>query len=182
MYFNKLKNLMPSPSNIDKDSIAKNIELVEKHYKFKFPKDYIQFLTNYGLGQIDNFISIYSVTNSPGYYEMIEYECQNYRYFKEEFSKYYTHDVFPEKDGLFPLGRTDGGCLMWWKTALEPENWSIVVYGENSWDYEEYDMQLCEFLYKYFTKQIDCLGFSDSLREDEPQFVPHEFDFKRYCS
>lgn len=112
---------------------------------------------------------------------MIEQECQNYRYFKEKFPEEYHHNIFPEKDGLFPLGRTDGGCLLWWQTALEPEKWSIVIYDENFWDYEKYDMQLCEFLYKYFTCQIDCGGFPDSLREDEkPRFVPHEFDYKRY--
>jgi hypothetical protein len=60
---------------------------------------------------------------------------------------------------VFPLGRTDGGCLIWWYTASEPKNWTIVVYDENSWNYEKYDMQLCEFLYKYFTKQITCKGF-----------------------
>jgi hypothetical protein len=81
------------------------------------------------------------------------------------------------------LGRTDGGCLIWWYTAPEPKNWTIVVYDENSWNYEKYDMQLCEFLYKYFTKQITCKGFSDSLREEEKlRFVPNKFDFNIYCS
>ena len=64
MYINKLKSLMKSPSEIDINSITANIELVEKYYKFKFPGDYIRFLTNYGAGQIDDFISIYCVINS----------------------------------------------------------------------------------------------------------------------
>lgn len=182
IFFDKLTDLLQPPSNVDSNSIEKNIEFVEKHYKLKFPKDYIQFIATYGSGQIDEFISIYSIINSPAYYEMIERECQCYRNFKEMFSKEYQHNIFPEKDGLYPLGRTDGGCLIWWQTALEPEDWVIVVYDENSWEYEEYDMQLCEFLYKYFTKQINCKGFPDSLREAErPYFVPNEFDFKRYC-
>lgn len=183
MFFDKLANVLHPPGGIDSVSIKKNIELVERHFNLKFPKDYVQFITNYGSGQINGFISIYSAVNSPAYYEMIEWECRNYHDFKEKFPKEYKHNIFPEKDGLFPLGRTDGGCLMWWHTAPEPENWEIVVYDENSWEYERYDMQLCEFIYKYFTRQISCKGFPDSLRdEEEPCFVPNEFDYKKYCS
>lgn len=134
MFFDKLTNVLHPPGGIDSVSIKKNIELVEKHFNLKFPKEY-------------------------------------------------KHNIFPEKDGLFPLGRTDGGCLMWWHTAPKPGNWEIVVYDENSWEYERYDMQLCEFIYKYFTRQISCKGFPDSLRdEEEPCFVPNEFDYKKYCS
>lgn len=96
MFINKLKGLLHPPSKVDSTSIEKNIELVEQHYKLKFPKDYIQFIATYGSGQIDEFISIYSIINSPAYYDMIERECQYYRNFKEMFSKEYKHDVFPE--------------------------------------------------------------------------------------
>lgn len=182
MYLKKLIDLMSPPQNVDSYSIEKNIRLVEKYYNIKFPNDLVQFSTTYGEGQINRFISIYSVTNDSGYYEMIEWECQNYRKFREMFPEEYKHNVFSEKDGLFPLGRTDGGCLIWWQTALDPECWTIIVYDENSWDYEKYDMQLCEFLYKYFTKQINCRGFSESLRENgKPRFVASDFDFKKYC-
>lgn len=183
MYFDKLIKLLPPPINVDFISISTNIQLVEKHFEFKLPKDYIQFITNYGSGQINEFISIYSVINSTAYYEKIERDCQYYHDFKKKFPNEYKHNVFPEDGGLFPLGRTDGGCLMWWHTALEPERWFIVVYDENSWEYEEYDMQLCEFIYKYFTKQIDCIGFPDSLRdEEELRFIANKFDFKKYCN
>lgn len=181
MFLDKLIDILLPPGNVDADSIKKNIELVEQHFNLKFPEDYVQFITGYGAGQINGFISIYSTINSPAYYEMIEWECQNYRDSKKRLSQEYQHNIFPEKDGLFPLGRTDGGCLMWWRTAPEPRNWSIVVYDENSWEYEGYDMQLCEFIYKYFTRQINCKGFPDSLREEEPCFVSNKFDFKRYC-
>lgn len=182
MYLNKLINILPPPCNIDVDSILKNIELVEKHFKIKFPKDFVKFSTNYGSGQISEYITIYSVINSPAYYDMVQSECKNYCDFKQKFPKQYKHHVFPEKNGLFPLGRTDGGCLMWWNIAAQPEDWSIVIYDENSWEYEEYDMQLCEFIYKYFTKQICCKAFPDSLLEDgKCWFGVNIFDFSRYC-
>ena len=183
MYFDKLTNLLSPPDDIDSISIERNVELVEEHFKIIFPDDYIKFIMRYGSGQINEFISIYSTINSSAYYEMIERECQNYRNLKKEFPTKYIYSVFPEKEGLFPLGRTDGGCLIWWHTASEPKNWTIVVYDENSWNYEKYDMQLCEFLYKYFTKQIICKGFQDSLREeDKIRFEPNKFDFSIYCS
>lgn len=182
MYYNKLLDLLNPPGDVDSDSMKKNVKLVEKHFKLSFPKDYIQFITAYGSGQINEFISIYSAVNGSAYYGMIERECQNYCDFKEMFPKEYMHNAFPVKGGLFPLGRTDGGCLLWWHTAEAPENWNIIVYDENSWEFEEYDMQLCEFIYKYFTGQIDCKGFPDSLREErKPQFTSNKFDFKKYC-
>lgn len=182
MYLNKLTNLLIPPNNVDSISIKKNIKLVEERFDFKFPEDFIKFSTNYGAGQINEFISIYSAINSTAYYEMIEKNCQYYRDFKKEFPDEYKHSIFPEDGGLFPLGRTDGGSLMWWHTASKAENWFIVVYDENSWDYEEYNMQLCEFIYKYFTKQIECEGFPDSLREEKLHFVANSFDFKKSCN
>lgn len=182
MYFDKLKKLLIPPDNIDDMAIEKNIELVEKHYKLKFPQDYIQFITTYGSGQINEFINIYSTINSAAYYEMIESECRYYRDFKEKFPEKYTYNAFPKQNRLFPLGRTDGGCLMWWHMAIEPENWTIVIYDENSWENEKFDMQLCEFIYKYFTRKIRCKGFPDSLLEnDRPCFNSNEFNFKMYC-
>lgn len=181
MYLDKLTSLLLPPDNVDTISIKKNIEFVEKRFNFQFPKDYIEFSLIYGSGQINEFISIYSAINSDAYYEMIERNCQYYRELKKRFPDEYQHNVFPEDGGLFPLGRTDGGSLIWWHTAPESGNWFIVVYDENSWEYEEYNMQICEFIYKYFTKQIECVAFSDSLREEEPYFVANNFDFKRYC-
>lgn len=118
MYFDKLINLLSPLGDIDSNSIKRNVELVEKHFKIIFPDDYIQFIMNYGSGQINEFISIYSAINRSAYYEMIERECQNYRNFKKEFPTKYTYSVFPEKEGLFPLGRTDGGCLIWWHKSI----------------------------------------------------------------
>ncbi len=182
MFFGKLKKLLIPPDNIDAAAIEKNIELVEKHYNFKFPNDYIRFITTYGSGQINEFISIYSAINSDAYYKMIERECQYYCDRKEEFPEKYIYDTFPKQNGLFPLGRTDGGCLMWWHMALEPENWTIIIYDENSWENEKFNMQLCEFIYKYFTQQIGCKGFPNSLLEnEEPCFISNKFNFKMYC-
>lgn len=41
------------------------------------------------------------------------------------------------------MGRTDGGCLLWWHTGEVFKKLDIVVYDENYWEYEEYNMQLC---------------------------------------
>lgn len=57
--------------------------------------------------------------------------------------------------GKISLHETDGGCLLWWHTAEVSKKWDIVVYDENYREYEEYNMQLCEFIYKYFTGQIE---------------------------
>lgn len=183
MYLDKLVKLLRPPCDVDSDSIEKNVALVEKHLMICFPKDYFQFITTYGSGQINDFISIYSAVNRTAYYEMVKRECQSYCELRAMFPKEYVHRVFPEKKGLFPLGRTDGGCLLWWHVAEDPNEWTIVVYDEGSWEFEEYDMQLCEFIYKYFTCQIDCKGFPASLREEKPpQFMSNKFDFKKYCS
>jgi hypothetical protein len=107
-------------------------------------------------------------------------DCQFYLEDKQNFPKWYKHCVFPE-EGLFPLGRTDGGSLIWWHTAPRSDDWFIVIYGENSWDYEEYRMQLSEFIYKYFKKQIDCKGFSESLRDINAYFEANYIDFSIYC-
>lgn len=181
MYIEKLVKLVPPPATLDNVSIIKNIELVEDHFNIKYPDDYIEYITHYGIGQFDDFITIYLPLNSREYFEETEKICQNYRNFREMFPDDYNHNVFPEKGGLLPLGITDGGSEIWWKTDIDREKWTIVVYDENSKEYEEYKMQLCEFLYKYFTKQIDCISFSESLRESTVYFTSYEFDFRKYC-
>lgn len=182
MYIDKLVNLISPSNRLDTVSVMKNIELVEKHFNIKYPDDYINYITQYGVGQINDFITIYVPINSNAYYEETKNICQNYRDCREMFPNEYRHNVFPEKGGLLPLGVTDGGSEIWWKTDIEKEKWTIVVYDENSWEYEEYKMLLCEFLYKYFIREIDCIGFPESLREEMAYFTRYEFDFKKYCS
>lgn len=47
--------------------------------------------------------------------------------------------------GKISLHETNRGCLLWWHTAEVFKKWDIVVYDENFWEFEEYDMQLCDF-------------------------------------
>lgn len=149
MYTDKLIALVSPPNKLDVESITENIKLVEEHYNIKYPDDYIEFVTKYGIGQFIDYISIYVPINSEAYYKEKEDICLNYKKFRTKFPNEYTHNIFPEDNGLLPLGVTDDGSEIWWKTNKEKEKWTIVVYDENSWDYEEYQMQVCEFLYKF---------------------------------
>lgn len=181
LYIDKLVELLSPPVTLDTLHIKENLELVEKHYNIIYPDDYKSYIMRYGIGQINDFLTIYIPINKEEYYLEMMRNCNNYRDFKKMFPENYTFDIFPEKGGLLPLGITDGGSELWWKTSDKKENWTIVIYNENSWEYTEYNMQLCEFLYKYFTKEIDCAGFSESLRNGKIYFRSCEFDYKKYC-
>ncbi len=62
----------------------------------------------------------------------------SYKHLKNKYPDYYKHEVYPDSNGILPLGYTDNGDEIFWKTAEETANWTVVVYESRSDDYIEY--------------------------------------------
>lgn len=169
MYLSKLNKILIPPSKAVVDE--PNWTLLEDLFNIAFPRDFKEFTACYGVGQIGNFINI-NVPFLPvdDYLKEVNYLCSNYSDSKCKFPDKYTFSIYPEKNGLFPLGSTDNGDELWWLMNSDPEKWEIVIYASRSWDFCKYPMGFVEFLYKYLTKEIKCEIFPSEIPTDNPEF------------
>lgn len=133
------------------------LENVGHSYFCKFPTDYKTLVET--LQDINSDFCIddfYNIFNLYGDYEIVACTCYAYLLSKSQFPEYYPYDVYPEKDGILACGNDIDGDEIYFKTASNPQDWTIVVYDRCSGDHYEYNMGIVEFLYLGFTQTIDC--------------------------
>lgn len=173
-YFELLKDILTVPSNVYNAGSEKAWYDFEKNTGIIFPKDYKELIGTYGTGGIGNFIwflTPFEEDDNINFLKRMNVMLEAYRVSRNHFPDYFIHNIYPEKDGLLPWGYTDNGDELYWKTNSSSEKWSIVIYESASPEYQEYQMQLTEFLYKIITKELVCDVFPEDLFEEKVDYV-----------
>jgi hypothetical protein len=86
--------------------------------------------------------------------------------------------IFPEENGLLPLGHDNQGTHLWWRTAGDPNSWPIVVQWFLGPKYfRELKMPLTELLVGLVRGEIHLPPFPHPWLRDEVVFVPKNETF-----
>ncbi|THV29691.1 hypothetical protein E9998_09250 [Glycomyces paridis] len=78
---------------------------------------------------------------------------------------------FPEPGGLLLWATSNSGDYFFWRTwSKSPDDWSVVVMGENS-DWSEYAVGAVDFLAAIFRKDFTIPGMPRNFPSDNPEVV-----------
>lgn len=93
---------------------------------------------------------------------------------RSELPDEFPFNIYPEENGLLPFAYTDNGDELYWLTAPEFDDWSIVVYESASPDYHQFNMTFSEFMYNLIAHQIKCDIFDDDMFEEDMEYTSVE--------
>lgn len=172
-YFERLGEVLYVSTKTNR-KMERNWKDAEKKIGIKLPSDYKNFIDKYGTGGLDNFLWVLTPFDE-GYINLIkrsEIILCAYEESKTQSDDGFVHDVYPNKDGIFPWGYTDNGDELYWKTNEDSGKWDIVVYpSRESFGYV-YKMSLTEFLYKLIVKELICSAFpNDFLLDPKNKYI-----------
>lgn len=120
------------------------------------------------------FLSPFTDDENVGYEIRMEAMLEAYDESRSELPDEFTFNIYPEENGLLPFAYTDNGDELYWLTAPEFDDWSIVVYESASPDHHQFNMSFSEFMYNLITHQIKCDIFDDDMFEDDMEYTAVE--------
>lgn len=167
MSLNKLTSILPPPMDVcDNKFLQENVGL---------PSDYLEFIKLYGTGIIADFITIYNYASSVDDYNLLiqkDLILGDLQFLLDDDPKYYKYILYPNKDGLYPLGVTENGDYILWKTNENISDWKIAIIASRSPEVEFTEYNLTDFLVNTLTKKIVINAFPSSFPRDKFSFTP----------
>ena len=146
---------------------------VERHLGTPLPADYKQLINLYGAGSFYDFLSFISPFNRDGtlsengLFQWADNGREQYIGMKESFGvsvpEKFPFPAFPEHGGLLAVGGYEYGGTIYWLTIGDPDEWTIVVYSEDFFEFRKYDMSLSGFLTQWLSGILNPPMFDDDL-------------------
>lgn len=171
-----LNELLPPPkepldSKREQDWIA-----IEKELGLTLPGDYKQYISTYGSGKISDFLWIFNPFSKNKDLNLAIQAKKVLEVFRSMKTKYgisiCPYQLFPEPDGLFPIGYTDNGDDLFWLTKGAPEEWRIIIHQTRSANYEEYKGNLSNFLTELLSGKLKSNILPVDLIQQNRIFIP----------
>jgi hypothetical protein len=150
---------------------------VEKALGTPLPADYKAFTVRYGSGKVDDFLFLFSPFAPEGDGNLVFEKDRVLEGYKESRDKHpdrYPLPPFPEPGGLLPLGRTDNGDELYWRTEGEPDIWPVMLLGSRSPDREEHPGGVVAFLADLVAGRLDSKLLPSGLGEGGHAFAPFD--------
>ncbi|WP_072035264.1 SMI1/KNR4 family protein [Dickeya fangzhongdai] len=143
-----------------------------------FPNDYVEFISNYGTGRIANFIAIFSPFTQNydlNFFEQKKLIIEDFNYLNNEDPDYFKYNLYPEKNGLLPIGVTDNGDYIFWVVCdlNNSDAWGTAIVASRSPDIEYFDENITSLLSGVLLRKIK----PDSLPSN---FPPDNIIFEKY--
>lgn len=176
-YINKLKETLAIPENVYDTGNEKKWKEFEKETGISLPDDYKEFIGLYGTGGIGEFLwflSPFTDDENVGFEIKTEAMLNAYNESRSSLPDEFKFNIYPEKNGLLPFAYTDNGDELYWQTASNFDDWSIVVYESASPEYQQFNMSFSEFLYNLITGQIACEIFDDDFFDENTEYISIE--------
>ena len=165
-YTVELQQILKKPNKVYSIGTKDKWNRIQKELDISFPKDYINFIDYYGTGGIGDFwwfLTPYEEDLNVNYKKRSGEMLEAYQESKQKFPEYFSHNLYPEDDGLLPFAYTDNGDELYWLTKGNPEQWHVVIYESRSPEFYYYSMGLAEFLCKMIKGEISCEIFESDI-------------------
>lgn len=176
----KLNRIMPPPQTPVEVPTERDEQLTEL-VTGKLPKDYFPFLRSYGSGSVAGFITIFSPASLNPHLNLLKRMTEileDKRQMRKADPTWEPIPLFPEPNGIIPLGCTGNGNEIFWRTRGNPERWSwpILVWEPRGAGFQEFDCDLTSFLVQILSRETICNHFPDDFPESSIAFEPYESD------
>lgn len=176
-YINKLKEVLIAPEQAYATGSESEWKDFEKQTNIVLPDDFKEFVSTYGIGGISEFLwflSPFTDDENVGFEIRMDAMLEAYDESRSELPDEFPFNIYPEENGLLPFAYTDNGDELYWLTAPEFDDWSIVVYESASPDYHQFNMTFSEFMYNLIAHQIKCDIFDDDMFEEDMEYTSVE--------
>ena len=157
----------PTPIVISVDWVS-----IEEELGSKLPDDYKAFVSRYGAGAIDSFLTILTPAGPTKWADLV-WRSQEHDEFSQRREQHPPFDAFPAPGGLLAFGQTDNGDVLYWRTNGAPEQWTVLVYEGRGFEYFEFPGSMTSFLEKILSRTLRVNVFPDDFPSDAPWFAPH---------
>lgn len=177
MSFKDLNNILPLPKYTYETGSNAEWPLIDDSYPF--PMDYIEFITKYGIGRIDNFLTLFNpfIDNDDwNFFKQKEWIISDFSELNESDPDYYSFILYPESNGLLPIGITDNGDYVFWVvSSANSDLWNIAVIASRSPDVEYHQMNLVSFIEGILSKKIKSTCFPKDFPSSNILFDNSDF-------
>ncbi len=68
----------------------------------------------------------------------------------------FPYGVFPTAPGLILWADDDNGCMFFWLTEGDPDDWPVLVTPPGGYFWERFDMPMTSFLAQAFSRRLVC--------------------------
>lgn len=161
MSLKKLNKILPPPIYAYDTGIGVNWPLIDNN--FSFPKDYIEFITQYGVGKIDNFLTVFnpfSDNENLNFFKQKKWVIDDFIELTESDPDYYPFILYPKVNGLLPIGITDNGDYLFWIVSSDnSDSWNIAVIAARASEVEYQPENLTSFIAGVLSKRIQSMSF-----------------------
>lgn len=161
MVIDELVKVAPPPRYPKASGTKEQWPEVELSVGTELPPDYKDLINLYGAGGFLNSLSVATPFNddntlaSPDNLSFyLDLLLKTYEEMHERFPEECPFPPYPQADGLFPIAGDDNANTIFWKTSGRPENWTIVIYDDDFFCWEHYDLPLTGFLYSWLSGQL----------------------------
>lgn len=165
---------MPPPANPQEIPSAEEFRNAERVLS-KLPADYKEFLCCYGTGSVDGFIWIFSpsaTSSNLNLFNQAKRQIEVFRDLGHSEPALKKYPLFPEPDGLLPVGITDNGDALFWRTAERPDDWEIVITAAREPKTDVFHGNLVAFLSDLLKGVFRSTIFPTDFPSSKPQFIP----------
>jgi hypothetical protein len=175
----ELLQIAPPPSKPVGSCSPEQWHQLETELGIRFPEDYKQFIGTYGDGRFADFVGIphpfHSAPKSGTYASFVRLRLEGIRWFQREAPKHAAQfPVYPQTEGLFPVGYTDNGGTIFWLMQGPPDSWPVVCFPRSyTKDFEVLKLALTVVLGRWLnrTLKIRALTPPDLFPLPSPTFV-----------
>ncbi|MEU1425253.1 SMI1/KNR4 family protein [Kitasatospora sp. NPDC005751] len=144
---NRLMELMPPHDGAGESG---DWAAVEQAWGFRFPRDYTEFITRYGQGEISRSLAVFAPDElmppnapQPGMHGMTEEaRCV----FEEDGEP--TDEVRSAEQIIVWGGSCTADTLGWLTIGDDPDAWPVLILGCSGGAPLVFDMRMAEFLYR----------------------------------
>src|SRR5262245_21158904 len=99
---------------------------VERELGTELPDDYKRFVSSYGAGTIDSFLSIFAPGGRTQWVDLVWRSRDHDGTFVRRREQHPPFDAFPAPGGLLAFGQTDNGDVLYWRTEGAPSQWTVL--------------------------------------------------------
>lgn len=152
-----LKKILVPPSFPNESGIGNIWPSIDKG--LGFPKDYIAFINGYGTGRIADFMAIFnpfSKNQDLNFFEQKKIIIDDLNYLNNEDPECFKYNLYPDVDGLLPIGVTDNGDYIFWVVSDlgNSDAWGTAIIASRSPDVEYFDENITSLLAGLLSRRI----------------------------
>jgi hypothetical protein len=155
---NRLMAPPAAPVGVPSSEALKNSELSIG----RLPEDYNLYINAYGVGKVDDFISIFVPYAANSYVDIIRANTVNNKWMLQTWQMSCPNNRDSDRKVL-QFGITDNGDYLCWSVASNSDRWQILVFNGVAGECEVFDMSMAEFLVKILSRQLVVKAFPQSF-------------------